>query len=167
MLVQSTEAPKVIDAAAGIVLPPKHFTELDRLAVVIHQIDRRCCAVPKGFLKYTPSHTVVENEAFKGLSCENAFDLHYWQHFRQVENEENKDLIARHEAVYNDNFLDCLQSDVPIKCWSVLSDVTKTVAIVRNQLWPGYYAYHRCNTAIHGSVYIGDGLRNNDLPFML
>jgi len=36
VLVQSTEAPKVIDAAAGIVLPPKHLTELDRLAVVVH-----------------------------------------------------------------------------------------------------------------------------------
>ena len=31
VLVESSEAPKVIDAAAGIVLPPKHLTELDRL----------------------------------------------------------------------------------------------------------------------------------------
>ena len=58
----------MIDAAAGIVLPPKHLTELDRLAVVVHQIDRRCASVPKGMLKYTPSHTVVKNEAFRGLS---------------------------------------------------------------------------------------------------
>lgn len=72
----------MIDAAAGIVLPPKHMTELDRLSVVVHQIDRRCSAVPKGVLKYTPSHLVIENEAFRGLSCENAFDLHFWQHFR-------------------------------------------------------------------------------------
>lgn len=35
VLVQSHEKPKVIDAAAGIVLPPKHLTELDRLAVVV------------------------------------------------------------------------------------------------------------------------------------
>lgn len=35
VLVPSTEKPKVIDAAAGIVLPPKHLTELDRLAVVV------------------------------------------------------------------------------------------------------------------------------------
>ena len=167
VLIQSTEPAKVIDAAAGIVLPPKHLTELDRLAVVVHQIDRRCHAVPKGCVKYTPSHTVCQNEAFRGLNAENAMDLANWQHFRQVECEENKDLIARHEAVYNDCFLDSCASDMPHKCWSILSDVTKSVAIVRNQLWPGYYGYHRCNTNVFGSVYIGDGLRNNDLPFML
>lgn len=36
VIVHSKEEPKVIDAAAGIVLPPKHMTELDRLAVVVH-----------------------------------------------------------------------------------------------------------------------------------
>ena len=36
VLVESSEPPKVIDAAAGIVLPPKHLTELDRLSVVVH-----------------------------------------------------------------------------------------------------------------------------------
>jgi radial spoke head protein 9 len=76
-------------------------------------------------------------------------------------------LIARHEAIYNDGFLDLLSLDLPHKCWSLLRDVTNSVAIVRSQLWPGFYAYHRCNTDIYGSVYIGDGLRNNDLAFML
>ncbi len=76
-------------------------------------------------------------------------------------------MIARHEAIYNDGFLDLLSLDLPHKCWSLLRDVTNSVAIVRSQLWPGFYAYHRCNTDIYGSVYIGDGLRNNDLAFML
>ena len=167
VLVQSNEAPKVIDAAAGIVLPPKHLTELDRLAVVVHQIDRRCFTVPKGCFKYTPQHQVVANEAFRGLSAENALDLNNWQHVRQVECKENQELIARHEAVYNENFLDSLASDAPNQCWSVQSDVTRTVAIVRSQLWPGFYGFHRCNTNVHGCVYIGDGLRQNDLAFML
>jgi radial spoke head protein 9 len=56
---------------------------------------------------------------------------------------------------------------MPHKCWSIFSDVTKTIAVVRSQLWPGFYAYHRCNTNVCGHIYIGDGLRNNDLPFML
>jgi hypothetical protein len=72
----------VIDAANGIILPPKHLTELDRLSVVIHQIDRRCSALPRGALKYTPTHTVLFNEAFEGLSAEKAFDLTNWSHFR-------------------------------------------------------------------------------------
>lgn len=36
VIVQSHEPPKVIDAAAGIILPPKHLTELDRLSVVVN-----------------------------------------------------------------------------------------------------------------------------------
>jgi radial spoke head protein 9 len=48
-----------------------------------------------------------------------------------------------------------------------MRDVTKSVIILRNQYWPGYYAYHRTNTPIFGGLYIGDGLQNVDLPFML
>ena len=51
----------IIDAAAGIVLPPKHLTELDRLSVVVREIDNSCSTVPKGALKYTPLDTVVFN----------------------------------------------------------------------------------------------------------
>lgn len=167
VLVQSNAQPKVIDAANGIILPPKHLTELDRLSVVVHQIDKRCSAVPRGVMKYTASHQVCQNEAFRGLSCQDAMNLCNWQHMRAVCTDEKKELIARHEAIYNDRFLDELESDMPNKCWSVLSDVTKTVAIIRSQLWPGFFAYHRCNTNIHGCVYIGDGLRNHDLAFML
>lgn len=40
VLVESNEEPKVIDAAAGIILPPKHLTELDRLSVTVCEIER-------------------------------------------------------------------------------------------------------------------------------
>ena len=56
VIVQSNEPPKVIDAAAGIILPPKHLTELDRLAATVSQIDKECFSVPRGALKYTPLH---------------------------------------------------------------------------------------------------------------
>ena len=56
VLIESQEPPKVIDAAAGIVLPPKHLTELDRLAVTVRNIDRECFSVPRGSHKYTPLH---------------------------------------------------------------------------------------------------------------
>jgi hypothetical protein len=167
VLVKSNEKPKVIDASAGIVLPPKHLTELDRLAVVVNQINNSCSAVPKGAVKYTPTHQVCHNEGFSGLSPEEAADLFNWKHMRQIKLQENLDLIARNQAVYEDNFLDDLSQDKPTKCWSILRDATQSVAILRSQLWPGYYAYHRCSTNIYGSVYIGDGIMNASLPFML
>jgi len=81
-LIESNEPAVVIDSAAGIVLPPKHLTELDRLSVVVREIDNSCSTVPKGALKYTPLDTVVFNEAFRGLHNEDAHDLNMWQHFR-------------------------------------------------------------------------------------
>lgn len=67
VLIESREPAKVIDAAAGIVLPPKHLTELDRLAATVREIDRACFSVPRGALKFTPLNQVKVNEAFRGL----------------------------------------------------------------------------------------------------
>jgi radial spoke head protein 9 len=42
VLVQLGGAPTVIDADAGIVIPPKNITELDRLSYVVHTIEEQC-----------------------------------------------------------------------------------------------------------------------------
>jgi len=86
VLIESRDPPKVIDAAAGIVLPPKHLTELDRLAATVREIDRACCSVPRGAHKYTPLNQVQCNEAFRGLSASEAFSLKGWVHLRDVAN---------------------------------------------------------------------------------
>ena len=36
-----------------------------------------------------------------------------------------------------------------------------------NLKWPGYYAFNKSNSKEFGSVYIGDGLMNADLAFIL
>lgn len=167
VLIESKDPPTVIDAAAGIVLPPKHLTELDRLAATVKEIDLTCHCVPRGALKYTPLNQVLVNEAFRGLSREEAFSLNGWVHFREVHNKKQKDLIARQEAVFSNDFLDEVSADKPNFCWSIIKDTTQAVATLRSQLWPGYYGYHRSNTPIYGSVYIGDGVKNIDLPFMI
>lgn len=107
------------------------------------------------------------NEGFKGLRGPAAFKLENYVHFRAVLSKEKRDLIDRDDGIFNPNFLDTLSSD-PLKgAWSIQKDTTESVAIIRNKLWPGYYAYHRVGSAIYGSLYIGNGLRNNDLPFMV
>jgi len=109
----------------------------------------------------------MKNEAFGGLSKEDALNLNNWQHFRQVEHTEKKELIARQEAIYNHDFLDSISDDEPKQGWSILKDTTGTVVVLRSQVWPGYYAYHRCHTHIYGGCYMGDGIKNINLPFML
>ena len=89
---KSTEAPIVIDAAAGIIVQPKNVTELDRLSNTITQIEHSCASVPKGAVKFTPLQKVVLNEGFKGLSQEDASSLDNWCHFRDVEQTAKKDL---------------------------------------------------------------------------
>ena len=76
-------------------------------------------------------------------------------------------MIARCEAVYSNDFLDDVSDDMPNFAWSIIKDTTQTVATLRSQLWPGFYSYHRSNTPLYGSVYIGDGIKNIDLPFMI
>jgi len=88
------------------------------------------------------------NEAFSGLSKEQAFDLSSWQFARMPKDPEILGLYARGEAVYNEDCLDNVSKDFPKNSWSIQEDVTGTVATLKSHLWPGFYAYHRCNTSI-------------------
>jgi radial spoke head protein 9 len=145
----------------------KGITELDRLSYLVYIIEKECQTVPIGALKMTPIHEVRRNEGFRGLRGQAAFALENYVHFRAVLSKEKRDLIDRDDGIFNNQFLDTLAQD-PLKgAWTIQKDTTESVAIIRNKLWPGYYAYHKTNSAINGSLYIGNGLRNNDLPFML
>jgi len=145
----------------------KGVTELDRLAYAIHAIEKECQIVPVGALKMTPLREVRRNEGFKGLRGPQAVNLENYAHFRGVLSKEKRDLIDRDEGIFNHNFLDLVSSD-PLKgAWTVQKDTTESTVIIRNKLWPGYYSYHRLNSQIYGGLYVGNGIRNNDLPFML
>jgi radial spoke head protein 9 len=109
----------------------------------------------------------MRNEGFCGLSPEEAAILSNWQHLRPVKQEDKKSMVDRNVHIFNDEFLDSLHCDKPLECWSLMKDVTGGQVILRSQMWPGFSAYHRCNTAVWGAVYIGDGIQNAALPFML
>lgn len=80
------------------------------------------------------------------------------------------------------NFFDSLVSDLPNSCWSLQTDSSKSLVnlkidnikikfivkiTIRSLAWPGYVGYHKSNTKIFGGLYIGDGVKNVDLPFQL
>jgi len=48
-------------------VPPKNFTELDRLAFVVRAIENDCNLAPVGAFKLTPTHELRYNDSFKGL----------------------------------------------------------------------------------------------------
>lgn len=155
------------DDETEVKIPPKNFTELDRLAYTVRAIDIDCAALPVGALKLSPLHELRYNDSFKGLSIAEAAQLKNYQHFRNPLTEEKQAFITKGDAIFHLNFLDPLDKDIPHGCWSVHTDSSKTKVTVRNLLWPGYITYHQANTNIYGFAYFGTGLKNSDLPFLI
>lgn len=51
--------------------------------------------------------------------------------------------------------------------WSLQFDPFKKVATVRSMVWPGYTFFYNAHEMVWGALYYGDGVRNDDLIFML
>jgi radial spoke head protein 9 len=148
-------------------IPPKNFTELDRLAFVVRAIDQDCSVVPRGAFRMTPAHELSRNHSFAGLSREELKKLGDYHHFRNVQQSDKRDQLDRDDALFTYDFLDEIQKDSPKCCWSIQIDASGNLATVRSLLWPGYASFHVANTNKFGGLYIGDGIKNADLPFML
>ncbi|CDW83569.1 radial spoke head [Stylonychia lemnae] len=150
-----------------IKIPPKDLTELDRLTYVVHAIENDCVISPIGAYKLTPTHQVRRNEAFKGLNEDQYLQLENYQHFRNVQGQQYKDELDKPSAPFNPRFLEPVVEDQPKGVWSIQADSCKTNAIARNLLWPGFGFYHKHGSKKFGNMYIGDGLKNDELPFMI
>jgi radial spoke head protein 9 len=149
-------------------MPANGLTELDRLTFVVHSIDKNCQIVPCGAFKKNTIGEVSPNDAFSGIEVTKVEDLNNYMHLRPVEQPDKKELAGREEDIFNHEFLDNVALDVPFSSWSVQKDpINALVVTIRSRLWPGYYAYHRANTNLYGGVYMGDGIKNIDLMFML
>jgi radial spoke head protein 9 len=149
-------------------MPANGLTELDRLQFVVYSIENNCQIMPIGAYKKNTLGEVIPNDAFSGLEVSKLEDLNSWMHFRPPEQQEKKDLADRAEDVFNHEFLDNVALDEPRSSWSVQKDpINPLVVTIRNRVWPGYIAYHRANTNVFGGVYIGEGIKNIDLMFML
>ena len=161
---------KNLDEVIGDTFKPKlkkkNMTETDRLSFVVRTIDHDTSVVPVGAYKMLPINELRRNDLFEGLGSEDLDKKEKYVHFRPVENKEKKDKIAMGKAVFDFEFLDSITDD-PIKdTWSLHLDSTRAICTLRNLIWPGYFAYHKANTDEYGGVYIGYGIKNNDIPFM-
>ena len=89
-----------------------------------------------------------------------------YQHLRIVETIEKKDQLERNEGILQTDIFDSLAQDKPKGSWAVHVN-SGCLATVKSLLWPGYVFYHLGLTENYWGVYIGDGVMNKDLPFML
>jgi radial spoke head protein 9 len=141
--------------------------EEDRLAAVIADIDNDVMIVPRGAYVRSPNGNVYENRSFEGLTVAEADKLRNYLHKRKAKNLLQKSLLQRADLDKSLDFMDSLEDDVPKGSWSVQLERGGSLVTLRSLLWLGYYFYHVPSTCHYGSVYVGTGERNIDLPFML
>ena len=148
-------------------IPECGLTELDRLAFTVHCIDCECQIVPVGSYKRTPVGDIQKNEAFRGLKADCATELSSYMHFRKMQQKKKVEQTSRQDDVYVADFLDNAADVESKELWTIGRDVTQSTAVMRSRRWPGYYAFHRCNTPVFGGFYLGNGIKNCDLEFMV
>eukprot|EP00930_Biecheleria_cincta_P045100 TRINITY_DN31082_c0_g1_i1.p1 TRINITY_DN31082_c0_g1~~TRINITY_DN31082_c0_g1_i1.p1 ORF type:complete len:287 (-),score=61.23 TRINITY_DN31082_c0_g1_i1:165-1025(-) len=147
---------------------PKKLTEVDRLAMLVQEIDFDTSAVPRGAFTIDEKHTVVASRDFKGLSPSDALVLTSYVHYRAPVNISCLRTLARKDSPgYSGHILDGLDSDAPKGCWAVRKDPVADLVTLRSLTWPGYIAYHAPQTTDFGGVYFGYAQKEINLPFLI
>ncbi len=148
-------------------IPAGGLTELDRLSYVVHAIDSQCSIVPVGSYKKTPIGEIQRNEAFRGLRADAASQLSSYMHLRPCQHSLKQRQCARKDDVFVGDFLDNATENECKNEWTLGRDITQSTCTLRNRHWPGFLAFHRSNTPVFGSFYLGSGIKNVDLAFMI
>ena len=107
------------------------------------------------------------NEAFRGLSQDEGLRLENYLHFRNVQDEAKRAELDLPTAPFNARFLESADLDQPRGCWSLQLDERRESVMVRSLQWTGYQFYHKLNTEKFGAIYVGDGLKNLEIHFIV
>mmetsp|Transcript_76183 Transcript_76183/g.154405 ORF Transcript_76183/g.154405 Transcript_76183/m.154405 type:complete len:277 (+) Transcript_76183:132-962(+) len=129
---------------------PKKLTfSIPELAVLRQRIDAinsACGVVPVNALQPNATNRIVPNRLFTGVA-----------HPDKLESYAHRTVAPGGRTLAAD-----LRGT-----WAVNYDPFRQVAAVRSLLFPGYTFYYSGHDASWGALYCGDGLRNDDLIFML
>lgn len=150
-----------------IKVPKRVLTELDRLATVVLAIENDCQICPVGAYKMTAQHELKRAAAFAGLRGEDACRMENYQHFRNVQSEQKKAALDQPEAPFTRDFLEPISADLPKGCWNLQANERCDNVLIRSLNWPGYQFFHRMSSSKFGGLYIGDGLKNQEVHFIV
>ncbi|GBG34806.1 Radial spoke head protein 9-like [Hondaea fermentalgiana] len=141
------------------------FTEKDLLACVVKDIHGATAVVPRGAFVVDPLHRVAKNVNFTGLSVAEAQDVSSYLLFRKPsEGAAVRDIDG---LLKPECFLEPISATHPTGAWSVQADPCQTTVVIKSLVYPGFSFYHEPGTARFGSLYMGDGRKNEDLAFMI
>lgn len=89
-------------------------------------------------------------------------------HFRNVQESDCKKIeLEKAEATFKNDFLECIEQDAPKGCWNIQGNERGDTMLIRSLNWPGYQFYHKKATNQFGGIYIGDGLKNQEVHFIV
>lgn len=140
--------------------------EEDLLAAIVAKIDRETSIVPKGAFVKNPLGKVQVNRTFRGLSTDNSQCLSSYVHFHPAHKRKTEFYKNRGDCDPSLDFANTIDKDLKNVSWSLRLERGSFVCL-RHLRWLGMTFYHVPNTNSYGSLYVGDGQENVDLPFML
>nr|XP_033791275.1 radial spoke head protein 9 homolog [Geotrypetes seraphini] len=145
----------------------KSIKEEARLVATIALIDKEGAVVPRGAFIRSPQGHIEINRSFQGLSMTEARKLSNYFHYTETLKPQIKTLQEKADLDLATDFLTSLEHDIPRVSWSLQFERGNSVLVMRSLMWPGLIFFHLPMTPHHGYIYIGNGQRNIDLPFML
>lgn len=131
-------------------------------------ISSECAIVPRGALTLRPDGLITFSSFFQGLNQMEASDPINYQLLRQPRTPCAENLIKRPDYNYSTDTFDTIASILPEgQSFTVNMDSDSGLSVVKSLYWPGMVFFHKLRSNAHGFCYIGNGLRNHDLLFML
>lgn len=124
-------------------------SEVQRLRYMIDSINASAAVLPKGSCIANAHNNVVPNPLFGGLDYPDKLESY----------------VHRSSVLEGGKALG-LAADVR-GSWSMHSDSFKGVAVLRSLLYPGYCFYYSSHDLSWGGLYVGDGIQNTNLVFMI
>lgn len=174
---------RIIDELTG---KATSYKESVRIALFVEEHDYQCRAAPRGAYFFserngTLPREIKKNTAFKGLprTEEGAIALKNYYHIRAPNPyrkliEKQKDILFEKTPLEKlsenrqvDAEFDPLTDEVPNGIWRLRYESKDNLVVGRHARFVGSIFYHVPETAIFGTVYMGDGIINQDIAFEL
>jgi hypothetical protein len=139
------------------------FNELERLAVVVAQIESETALVPLGAYYFSASGQVTLNDEYNGIPLTGKVAMSNVQLFKDPEQQETIASLRKQGQV---NTFDCFDTVPEGTPWIVKTGTSGLKATIKTLLWPGFEFKMTLGAPDYSRAYFGSGLKNNDVRFM-
>ncbi|XP_059055560.1 radial spoke head protein 9 homolog [Achroia grisella] len=160
---------KVLDESLEETSPERcqFMKEESRLAATISNICEEAEVCARGQLIKQPDGAIVISPNYCGLTSAEAKQLKSYLHIRPAQQRWNTNLLTRQDYNYSMDFLDSIDQDIPNGCWNLSLEQSDSVAYLKSLYWPGMMFFHKVGSPDAGFLYVGNGRKNLDVPFLL